>query len=160
AISSNGKTLYVASFGTGEIDVLDTAALESDTFVPDAASKIKVSGGGPGGLALDERNGRLYVFTRFDDAVSVIDTRTHRQVEHLAMFNPEPASIVKGRRFLYDASLTSSHGDSSCASCHIFGDFDSLAWDLGDPDGDAFGNPFDEPDPANPAGTRHFHSVS
>jgi len=47
------------------------------------------------------------------------------------MHNPEPASIVKGRRFLYDASFTSSHGDSACASCHIFGDFDSLAWDLG-----------------------------
>src|SRR5262249_10625978 len=24
---------------------------------------------------------------------------------------------------------------SACASCHVFGDFDSLAWDLGDPDG-------------------------
>ncbi|MFP2911043.1 hypothetical protein ACLESD_39615, partial [Pyxidicoccus sp. 3LFB2] len=30
---------------------------------------------------------------------------------------------------------SSSHGDSSCASCHIFGDFDSLTWDLGNPDG-------------------------
>ena len=51
------------------------------------------------------------------------------------MFNPEPRSVVDGRRFLYDANHTSSHGDSACASCHIFGDFDSLAWDLGDPDG-------------------------
>src|SRR6185436_19976699 len=33
------------------------------------------------------------------------------------------------------AAFASSHGDSACASCHIFGDFDSLAWDLGDPDG-------------------------
>ena len=51
------------------------------------------------------------------------------------MFNPEPASVVSGPPFLYDATLTSSHGDSACASCHIFGDFDSLAWDLGNPDG-------------------------
>ena len=50
-----------------------------------------------------------------------------REIAHVAMFNPEPASVVAGRRFLYDASLTSSHGDSACASCHIFGDFDSLA---------------------------------
>jgi hypothetical protein len=51
------------------------------------------------------------------------------------MYNPEPASIVTGRKFLYDATLSSSHGDSACAGCHIFGDLDSLAWDLGDPDG-------------------------
>ena len=50
------------------------------------------------------------------------------------MHNPEPASVVTGRRFLYDARSPSSHGDSACASCHIFGDFDSLAWDLGNPD--------------------------
>src|SRR5262249_23896607 len=53
---------------------------------------------------------------------------------HVAMWNPEPLSITNGRRFLYDAALTSSHGDSACASCHIFGDFDGLAWDLGNPD--------------------------
>jgi hypothetical protein len=48
---------------------------------------------------------------------------------------------VSGRRFLYDAKLSSSHGDSSCASCHTFGDFDSLAWDLGNPDGVVIDNP-------------------
>src|SRR5690606_11538978 len=57
------------------------------------------------------------------------------------MHNPEPASIVAGRRFLYDSALTSSHGDQSCASCHIFGDKDELAWDLGDPDSDVSATP-------------------
>jgi hypothetical protein len=57
------------------------------------------------------------------------------------MHNPEPPSIVTGRRFLYDARFSSSHGDSSCASCHAFGDFDSLAWDLGNPDGEVIDNP-------------------
>ena len=56
------------------------------------------------------------------------------------MHNPEPASVVRGRRFLYDATLSSSHGDSVCASCHVFGDFDSLAWDLGNPDDDILDN--------------------
>ena len=50
-------------------------------------------------------------------------------------------SLVDGRRFLYDAALTSSRGDQSCASCHIFGDKDELAWDLGDPDGDVTATP-------------------
>jgi DNA-binding beta-propeller fold protein YncE len=160
AITDNGKQLYVAAFGTSEVEVLDTAALEANTFTPDVANQIQVSGGGPSGLALDERHERLYVFTRFDDAISVIDTRGKREIAHLKLFNPEPRSVVVGRPLLYDASHTSSHGDSSCASCHIFGDFDSLAWDLGDPDGGEYGNAFDEPDPANPLGTRIFHSVS
>jgi hypothetical protein len=59
----------------------------------------------------------------------------------VALHNPEPPSVVAGRRFLYDASSSSTHGDSACASCHVFGDLDSLAWDLGNPDGDLLDNP-------------------
>jgi hypothetical protein len=40
---------------------------------------------------------------------------------------------VLGRPFLYSGSL-SGNGEASCASCHIFGDKDELAWDLGNPD--------------------------
>jgi hypothetical protein len=83
---------------------------------------------------LDEDRGQLFVLTRFDDAISVIDTRTRTETAHVAMHSPEPASVTTGRRFLYDAAFSSAHGDSSCASCHVFGDFDSLAWDLGNPD--------------------------
>src|SRR5262249_34749996 len=50
-------------------------------------------------------------------------------------------SVVVGRRFLYDAKFSSSHGDSACASCHVFGDFDSLAWDLGNPDNKVVADP-------------------
>ena len=139
-VSRDGSTLYLASFGTGEVAVYDTRALESNSFVPDEADQIPVSGGGPGGLALDERHGRLYVFTRFDNAVSVIDLRARAEIAHLPMFNPEPPSVVAGRRFLYDTSFTSSHGDTACASCHVFGDFDGLGWDLGAPDEDLIAN--------------------
>jgi len=72
---------------------------------------------------------------RFDNSISVIDARSAREVAHLPMHNPEPASIVKGRRFLYDASFTSSHGDSACASCHIFGDFEQPGLGPRQPDG-------------------------
>ncbi|MGR9043755.1 MAG: YncE family protein [Gammaproteobacteria bacterium] len=136
AITRNGSTLYAAMFGTSEIGIYDTQSLEQDSFVPNQADQIPVSGGGPSGVVLDERRKRLYVLTRFDNAVSIIDTQGRREIGHIAMFNPEPQHIVTGRRFLYDATLTSSHGDSACASCHVFGDFDSLAWDLGDPDED------------------------
>ncbi len=139
-VSRDGSTLYLASFGTSEVAVYDTEALENDTFAVDTGAQVAVTGGGPSGLALDEKRHRLYVFTRFDNSVSVIDTEARAEVAHLPLYNPEPPSVVAGRRFLYDASLSSSHGDSACASCHIFGDFDGLGWDLGVPDGDLIKN--------------------
>lgn len=133
-ITKNGKTLYVAAVGSSEVAVYDTTQLENDSFVPNTANQIPVSGGGPTGLALDEGKKRLYVLTRFDNAIKIIDTQTKAQIGSASMYNPEPAHIVQGRRFLYDASLSSSHGDSACFSCHIFGDMDHIGWDLGVPD--------------------------
>ncbi len=136
AITSDGTTLYVAAFGTAAVGVFNTAQLEANTFTPSVMNHIPVSGGGPSGLILNEAQGKLYVFTRFDNSVSVVDTTTNTEVAHLPVFNPEPASVVAGRPFLYDALATSSNGEASCSSCHVFGDFDSLAWDLGNPDAD------------------------
>ena len=53
-----------------------------------------------------------------------------------SQFDPSPDVIKNGRKFLYDAQLTSGHGDIACATCHISGNFDNIAWDLGDPQGD------------------------
>ncbi len=133
AITSDGTTLYVAAFGSGKIGVFNTALLEADTFVPSSLTHIPV-GGGPIGLVLDEANDRLYALNRFDNTISIVDTNTQSELGTVAMYNPEPANIVDGRPILYDANLTSSNGEASCSSCHIFGDLDSLAWDLGNPD--------------------------
>jgi DNA-binding beta-propeller fold protein YncE/cytochrome c553 len=141
AVTGNGATLYVAALGSDKVGVFSTAQLETDTFVPSAASQIPVNGGGPTGLVLDDDRGQLYVMTRFDNGISIVDTGTRAETAHVKMHTPEPPSIVAGRRFLYDAKLSSSHGDSACASCHVFGDFDSLAWDLGNPDGKVIDNP-------------------
>src|SRR4029453_11355130 len=92
-------------------------------------------------LVLDEARQRLYVLTRFDNSVSVVDTVAPAEVDHIALHNPEPANVVTGRPFLYDAVFTSSNGEASCSSCHVFGDFDSLAWDLGNPDDIVLNNP-------------------
>ena len=141
AITSDGEILYTAALGNDKVAIYYTAELEEDVFYPDAIDQIEVSGGGPTGLVLDEANDRLYVMTRFDNGISIIDTEALAEIDHVSMHNPEPASIVAGRRFLYDATLTSSHGDQSCASCHPFGDKDELAWDLGDPDGNIAATP-------------------
>ena len=63
---------------------------------PTASNHIAVSGGGPSGLVLDESRGRLYVLTRFDDAISVIDTATGGEIAHQPLYNPEPASGANG----------------------------------------------------------------
>src|SRR4051794_7810997 len=133
AVSANGRTLYVAALGSSKVAVYDTRELEADTFFPNANDQIPLSGGGPTGLVLDEARRQLYVLTRFDNSISIVSTRSKRETAHVRMFNPEPPSVVKGRRFLYDATL-SAHGDSACASCHVFGDKDDLSWDLGNPD--------------------------
>ena len=140
-VSSDGKTLYLAAFGSAKVGVFDTTALENDSFVPDAGNHIILSAGGASGVLLNEPLNQLYVFTRFDNGISVIDTTSNTEVRHYTLFNPEPLQVVAGRPFLYDASLTSSNGEASCASCHVFADFDSLAWDLGDPEGAMLSNP-------------------
>lgn len=136
AVSSDGGTLYVAAFGSSKIGVFQTHTLENDTFDPvkQSVNYIPVSGGGPSGLALDEHRHLLYVMTRFDDAVKTIDLRTNQEVSRFALPNPEPASVVQGRPMLYDATQFSGNGEAACGSCHIFGDMDDLAWDLGNPD--------------------------
>lgn len=145
AVSADGATLYVAAFGSAKIGVFDTAELEADTFVPDAADHISLSGGGPIGVLLDGTT--LYALTRFNNRVVVVDLTlgsVGAEVQSVPLHNPEPTHVIEGRPFLYDAQLTSSNGEASCAACHIFGDMDQLAWDLGNPDDErvANGNPF------------------
>ena len=153
AVSSDGATLYVAAFGSGKIAVFDTTALHNGPVTPNAANQIEVSGGGPSGLVLDEANDRLYVLTRFDNSISIVDPSGKTELGHISLHNPEPAAVVEGRPFLYDAFFTSSNGEASCSSCHVFGDFDSLAWDLGNPDEVVTNNPnpFRVPDPLGTA---------
>src|SRR5262249_16135964 len=119
-----------------KIGVFNTAALENDTFDPTVtrADYIPVSGGGPGGVALDEGNGRLYVLTRFDNAVSVVDLAMRTESAHLRLHNPDPPPAEAGRPFLYGGFNTWGNGRAACASCHTFGHMDQLAWDLGNPD--------------------------
>ena len=65
----------------------------------------------------------------------VPDTESGPMLAHRTLFSPEPEAVVRGRALLYDARETSANGTSACSSCHIFGDMDQLAWDLGNPDG-------------------------
>jgi len=145
AVSGDGATLYVAAFGSSRVGVLPTAALEADAFDPTLLSSgyVDVSGGGPAGLVLDEANGRLFVYTRFDNGISQVDLATRAEVAHWNFPDQEPRAVVEGRPFLYDARSGSGNGEASCAACHIFGDMDQLGWDLGNPDDVLTSNPME-----------------
>jgi MYXO-CTERM domain-containing protein len=156
AVSADGSTLYVAGYGSSAIGVFDTGELAN---VDTSASRlIRLGEGpvGPTGLALDETRGRMYVMTRFDNSIATVDLETREVISTARMHTPEPASAITGRPMLYDARFTSTNGESSCGSCHVFGDLDGLAWDLGDPDGEVTENP----NPLGPIGAAvPFHPM-
>ena len=137
----------MAAFGSAKIGVFSASAIEDPNFEtnfdPTTASADYIpTGGGPAGLALDEANDRLYVLTRFDNSISAIDRRQrHARSRRSRSSTRSRVEVVEGRPFLYDAFNTSGNGEASCASCHIFGDVDSLAWNLGDPDASVTTNP-------------------
>jgi DNA-binding beta-propeller fold protein YncE len=136
AISNDGDDLYLVAMGSNKLARFSTTQLDNDAFTPSTANQLVLTGGGPTGVVLDDNRNRAYVLTRFDNGISVVSTASAmNEIAHVSMFNPEPAVVKNGRRFLYDAAYTSSRGDSSCAGCHVFGDMDHLAWDLGNPDG-------------------------
>jgi DNA-binding beta-propeller fold protein YncE len=135
AFTADGSTLYAVAQGSGKLIWYASSALESGSAAPSASNQVTLAAGGPAGVALDEGHGRAYVLTRFDNGISSVDLRTHTETAHAKMYNPEPASVTVGRQYLYDATFTSGNGTQACASCHVGGDFDSLAWDLGNPAG-------------------------
>jgi hypothetical protein len=93
---------------------------------------------GPRGLAIKyaiknlagDPGDRLYVLNRLDNALGVFDPATEKVVSVVALsYDPTPVHVRAGRPFHYDARMSGS-GFVACASCHIDGRTDGLAWDL------------------------------
>jgi YVTN family beta-propeller protein len=141
AVSADGTTLYTAAFGSGKLAFLDLASLTSGSYNPDSGTQLQLPGGGPSGLALHPGGKLLALYTRFDHSVVLVDTEARSVVSGHPLYSPEPEHIKAGRKFLYDAALTSANGVNACSSCHIFADNDGLAWDLGNPDAPMQANP-------------------
>ena len=130
--NGNGSTYYVAALGSQKVGVVNA----SNGSIAD----LIAVGDGPSGLALNEADDRLYVLNRFDNTISIVDTNSNSETDRIgvagaAAFDPSPDIVKVGRKFLYDGQITSGHGDTACATCHIFGNFDNIAWELGDPRG-------------------------
>ncbi|MEO6596848.1 MAG: beta-propeller fold lactonase family protein, partial [Planctomycetota bacterium] len=161
AIDAAAGFVYVAAHGTDRIGVLDLsgnvqAHIEIGT-TPGATVNTRQKRG-PRALALHPTQSRLYVLNRLSDTLSVVDTvsRTVLREQPIATWDPMPATMREGRKFLYDAKL-SGNGTMSCAACHIDGDIDGIAWDLGDRSGSMASAPV-QPFPFN-LGITQFHPM-
>ena len=155
-VSSDGATIYMAAQGSNKVGVFSASAIEDSNFAtnfdPTVASAAYLqTGRGPSGLVLDETLGRLYVLARFDNSVEVIDIASGAKLQAIPIHNPEPTSVIEGRIFQYDATLTSGNGEATCNACHPFMGADQLAWDLGAPDEHVTINPQPNAVPVLPA---------
>jgi len=110
-------------------------------------------------VVLNESKSHAYVLTRFNNAVVTVDLSSFSELASEPMFNPEPDAVIAGRRHLYRSEDVSRFGNASCASCHLFGDTDGLAWDLGNPDIEVENNPNSFVINATPDVLTRFHPM-
>ncbi|MCP3906077.1 MAG: hypothetical protein GY715_20840 [Planctomycetes bacterium] len=91
-------------------------------------------GQGPTGVVF-ATNGleRAYVLNQHGASISTIDTGAFEAIGSISFFDPTPETIRTGRPHLYNTTKSSAFGNVSCATCHVDGANDLLAWDLGDP---------------------------
>jgi hypothetical protein len=151
AFSSDGRDLFFTALGSDKVGIVranrlderfDNAEARARGWLKDVRiGSADAEPAGPVGLAVDPRRGTLYVKTHFSNELVALDPQRGELIDRVAFESPEPPSITRGRPILYDTRRTSSHGDSSCGTCHVFGNFDGIAWDLGDPDGATAKNP-------------------
>ncbi len=161
AIDAAAGRVYVAAHGTDRIGVVDFAGVVQARIeigsTPGSTVNTRQKRG-PRALALHPSLGRLYVYNRLSDTLAVVDTATQTVLSEAPIHTVDPLPLAhrEGRKFLYDAKLA-GNGTMSCASCHIDGDIDGIAWDLGDPSGSM------QPGPVQPfpfsVGITAFHPM-
>lgn len=140
AVVASGESgnLFIAAYGTDRVARVNAVGtvLSMIEIGPSKGAAVNPSTKrGPRGLALQTSLQRLYVLNRISNTISVVSTSSSAVLQEVPIgFDPTPAVIRTGRGFLYDAKL-SGNGTGSCASCHIDGEMDRLAWNLGDPGG-------------------------
>lgn len=140
--SPSETELYITSFGTDRVVIIDDVHEAPNEWerevldIPTAPTNPHPVAG-PRALAVyygDQAvDDRIYVLNALDHSISVVAPATREVLETLPLqHDPVPPEIREGQRFLYDAKLSGS-GFVSCASCHVDGRTDGLAWDLGAP---------------------------
>jgi DNA-binding beta-propeller fold protein YncE len=137
---SDGLAAYLTAIGSRKLFRVNGSTTDATLlFGPDRSSPDVVEvGEGPTGVALHEGTNRAYVLNRISHSIAVVNVGGSSMTvdRTIALHDPSPEETRVGRRFLYDGIDSSAHGDAACSSCHLSGDMDGLAWDLGNPEGD------------------------
>jgi hypothetical protein len=110
--------LWVLAFGSNKIQIFsDPVATGNGSWFDSPWAgflSLRLPGGGPAGIVMQDYRDRAYVYSRYDHQLSVISSTNKFVINTIDLFSPEPASVKQGRPFLYDAELTSSNGTGSC----------------------------------------------
>jgi len=142
AFDPTGARAYVTGKGSGNVAVLDSVTglrLGGISHAIDLRTSPLAATPGPTGAVHHGTLNRLYVVNRFESSVHVVDTTVlggESVLQRKMMFDPTPEFINDGRVHFYDTHKNSGLGQIACASCHVDGRIDQLAWDLGNPFGD------------------------
>ncbi len=141
AFGPSGANFFITAFGSDRVALVDansgavTARIDINPSTPGSVANPRTKRG-PRGLAL-KPGAALYVANRISNTLTVINPTNRLVIREIPIgsHDPTPLVIREGRGFLYDAKI-SGGGLVSCASCHIDGEMDLLAWDLGDRGGE------------------------
>jgi len=129
AFDAAGSKAYVTGMGSNNVVVIDGTGTRAGI-----SPTIEV-GEGPTGVVVDDAGGLVYVLNKFEASISVVSIASETEIARVPFFDPTPDAVRDGRPHFYGTHETSGLGQASCASCHIDGRMDRLAWDLGDPGG-------------------------
>jgi len=136
----SGDFMYVAAFGTDRVAQVDTngnvlSFVEVSLPSGSGSNVDPANKRGPRGLALNAGAKTLYCLNRLANTISIVNTAGNSLSGEIPVgVDSTPPAVKQGRGFLYDAKLSGT-GTGACASCHVDGDMDHLAWNLGDPGG-------------------------
>ena len=126
-----GTRAYVSGMGSNNLVVFDASCQRAGL-----APTIDV-GQGPTGVVLQEARRRAFVLNRFDATISVVNLDSETVTDTVPLsYDPTPQVVRDGRPMLYDTHRNSGLGHVACASCHVDGKTDRLAWDRGNPAGE------------------------
>ena len=147
AISADKKFIYVSASSSDEVAVVDAAKLltlarspHSDSFATDLSASAGYvlahipTGRNPRGLVLSSDGSKLYVASRLDDAITVIDTKKRAIAGAISLGGPTELTAERRGERLFNSGRFAFHNAFGCANCHIDLTIDGLQWDL-EPDG-------------------------
>ncbi len=123
-------TLFVTCLGVDTLVELDTRGAD-----PARLERRRWSlPAGPTGVAVDDTNGRVIVWSQFDAKLSIVDVSSAKKGDVISVAveydpTPEVAAIARGRQIFHTTDdLRISNDGVACASCHPEGRDDAFTW--------------------------------